>query len=155
MTDQPAFVTQEGYEKLKKELDYLRYTKRREVAARLHEALPEGPILENAELEDARNQQAFIEGRILALETMLSNAVIIESDGPHETAGLGSRVTVTEGDGPPETYQIVGSAEANPAEGHISNASPLGQALLGKRVGDEAVIDAPDGALTFHVVAIQ
>ena len=130
-----TFLTPEGHQKLEKELSHLRTVRRQEVAHRLHEALAEGDILENAELEAARNEQAFVEGRILTVESMLRNAVIIEKEGPRETVGLGSYVTVIEGDLSPETYHIVGSAEADPTKGLISNESPLGQALMGRRVG--------------------
>ena len=152
---EPTFLTREGYQKLEQDLHHLRTVRRQEVARRLHQALAEGDILENAELEDARNEQAFVEGRILMLEGMLSNVVIIEEEGPRETVGLGSRVTVVEGDGPPETYHIVGSAEADPAKGLISNVSPLGRALMGRKVGEEAVVSAPDGVLVFEIVGIQ
>lgn len=156
MNDQPTFLTQEGHKKLEQELSHLRTVRRQEVAQRLHEALTEGDILENAELEDARNEQAFLEGRILTLERILRNALIIEEgDGPREMVGLGSRVTITEDDSAPETYHIVGSAEANPAAGLISNESPLGRALMGRKVGETAEVDAPDGVLVVKVVAIQ
>jgi len=157
MDEQPTFLTREGYRKLEQELNYLRTIRRQEVARRLHQALAEGDLLENAELEDARNEQAFVEGRILMLERMLRNAVIIEEgEGPREAAGLGSRVTVVEeGDGPPETYHIVGSAEADPSKGLISNESPLGRALMGRKVGERAVVNAPDGVLVFKIVGIQ
>jgi transcription elongation factor GreA len=152
---QQTFLTSEGYQRLEQELKYLRTTRRQEVALRLHEALEEGDILENAELEDARNEQAFVEGRILTLETMLRYAVIIEAEGPRETVGLGSRVTVVEGAAPPETYHIVGSAEADPIKGLISNESPLGRALMGRKVGELANVNAPDGVLVFEIVSIQ
>lgn len=155
MNKQQTFLTQEGYQRLEQELNYLRTVRRQEVAQRLHEALAEGDILENAELEAARNEQSFVEGRILMLETMLSNAVIIEEGGPHEVVEIGSHVTVVEGDGPPETYHIVGSAEADPARGHISNESPLGQALIGRRVGESATVYAPDGVLVFKIIGIR
>jgi transcription elongation factor GreA len=155
MSNQQTFLTREGQQRLKQELDHLRTVRRQEVAQRLHKALEEGDILENAELEDARNEQAFVEGRILTLESMLRNVVIIEEEGPRETVGVGSRVTVVEGNGPPETYHIVGSAEADPAKGLISNESPLGQALLGRKVGEEAVVNAPGGVLVFRIVGIQ
>jgi transcription elongation factor GreA len=155
MNNQQTFLTREGQQRLKQELDHLRTVRRQEVARRLHKALEEGDILENAELEDARNEQAFVEGRILTLESTLRNAVIIEEEGPRETVGMGSRVTVVEGGGPPETYHIVGSAEADPAKGLISNESPLGQALLGRKVGEQAVVNAPGGVLTFEIVGIQ
>lgn len=154
MDRQQTFLTQSGYDKLEQELNYLRTVRRQEVAQRLHQALEEGELLENAELEDARNEQAFVEGRILTLENMLRNAVLIE-EGPHETVRLGSYVTVVEGNGPPETYQIVGSAEADPAHGLISNESPLGQALLGRKVGDTAEVNAPAGAFVVKITKIR
>jgi transcription elongation factor GreA len=155
MDRQQTFLTSQGYDRLEEELRHLRKEKRQEVARRLHEALTEGDILENAELEDARNQQAFVEGRILTLETILRNAIIIEENGPRDSVGLGSRVTVVEGGEPPETYHIVGSAEADPAQGLISNESPLGQALMGRKVGETATVNAPAGLLVFKVVDIQ
>ena len=155
MNNQQTFLTPEGHQRLEQELNHLRTVRRQEVARRLHQALEEGDILENAELEDARNEQAFVEGRILQVERMLRNAVIIEQAGPRETVGIGSRVTVVEGDGPPETYHIVGSAEADPAQGLISNESPLGRALMGQKVGEKAVVNAPAGVLVFEIVGIQ
>ncbi|MGD8996878.1 MAG: transcription elongation factor GreA [Anaerolineae bacterium] len=151
-----TYLTRQGYEKLEEELNYLRTVRRREIARRLELALEEGPLLENAELEDARNEQAFVEGRILMLERTLADAVIIEEDeGPHEVVEVGSHVTITEGNGSPETYRIVGSAEADPTKGFISNASPLGRALMGCKIGDKVTIDAPDGTLEFKVLGIQ
>jgi transcription elongation factor GreA len=150
-----TFLTPEGYQKLEKELSHLRTVRRQEVAHRLHDALAEGDILENAELEAARNEQAFVEGRILTVENMLRNVVIIEKEGPRETVGLGSYVTVIEGDLSPETYHIVGSAEADPTKGLISNESPLGQALMGRRVGETATVNAPAGVLVFEIVNIH
>lgn len=149
------FITREGYKKLEEKLNYLRTVRRQEVAQRLHRALEEGDILENAELEDARNEQAFLEGRILTLESLLRNASIIEENGPRESVGVGSHVTIAEGDEPPETYHIVGSAEADPTQGLISNESPLGKALMGRKVGETAEVNAPDGVLVFKVVGIE
>lgn len=155
MSEQPTFLTPEGYQKLEQELEYLCKVRRKEIARRLHLALEEGSILENAELEDARNEQSFVEGRILTLGRMLHNAVIIEEKGPRETVGLGSRVTVVEGDGPPETYHIVGSAEADPVKGLISNESPLGRGLMGRKIGEEVAVNAPGGKLEFKIVEIE
>jgi transcription elongation factor GreA len=155
MNDHSEFLTREGYQKLEQELEYLRTTRRQEVARRLNQALEEGDILENAELEDARNEQSFLEGRILTIETIMRNAVIIEENGPREAVGLGSHVTVAESDGPQETYHIVGSAEADPTQGLISNESPLGRALIGRRVGDTTEVNAPDGVLQFTIVGIK
>jgi transcription elongation factor GreA len=158
MDKQQVFLTRAGHQKLEQELDHLRTVRRQEVARRLHQALAEGELLDNAELEDARNEQSFVEGRILTLEGMLRHAVIIEEieeKGPREAVGIGSRVTVVEGDGPPETYHIVGSAEADPTKGLISNESPLGRALMGRKVGEKAMVNAPAGLLVFEIVAIQ
>jgi transcription elongation factor GreA len=156
MKKEQTYLTRQGYEKLEEELDYLRTVRRKEIARRLELALEEGPLLENAELEDARNEQAFVEGRILMLERMLGNAEIIEeNDGPHEEVEVGSHVTVTEGNGSPETYRIVGSAEADPTRGLISNRSPLGRAMMGCKIGDRVTINAPDGTLEFKIVGIK
>jgi transcription elongation factor GreA len=155
MNQQQTFLTLAGYQKLEQELHHLRTIRRQQVARRLHQALTEGDILENAELEDARNEQAFVEGRILMLETTLHNVTIIEEDGPRDTVRLGCHVTVVEGDGSPETYHVVGSAEADPTQGLISNESPLGRALMGRKVGDTAEVNAPDGVLAFKIVGIE
>ncbi len=156
MKEDKTYLTQKGYEKLEEELNYLRTVRRKEIARRLELALEEGPLLENAELEDARNEQAFVEGRILMLERTLGNAVIIkEIEGSHEEVEVGSHITITEGNGSPETYRIVGSAEADPTRGLISNASPLGRAMMGCKIGDSVTIEAPDGALEFKIVGIR
>ncbi len=153
--ERPVYLTREGYAKLEEELNYLRTVRRQEVARRLHEALAEGDILENAELEAARNEQAFVEGRILELEELLRRAEIIEEEASDGIVRVGSWVTIVEGDGPPETYHIVGPAEASPSEGKISYESPLGKALMGHRVGDEVTVNAPGGTLTFRIVEIK
>lgn len=154
MSDQ-TFLTEEGLKKLEQELDHLRTAKRAEIAERLHQAMEDGELIENAEYEAAKNEQAFVEGRILTLEMMLNNAVIIKGDGPQGQVHLGSVVTVREEGGPPERYFIVGAAEADPREGRISNESPLGRSLMGRKVGDEVKVHAPDGVLSFSVVAIE
>jgi transcription elongation factor GreA len=157
MRTQATFLTPEGQQKLEQELEHLRVVRRREVADRLHLALEEGDILENAELEDARNEQSFVEGRILELESMLGSAVTIEDNGPKDVVGLGTHATVVdlEADSVPETYHIVGSAEADPTKGRISNESPLGRALMGRKVGEQAIVEAPDGKLVFRIVEID
>jgi len=155
MAEQPIYVTKEGFKKLEEELEYLRTVKRAEVAQRLHDAMGEGDIDENAEYDDAKNEQSFVEGRILTLEAMIRNAVIIQEGRHHNQVVLGSTVTVVEDGGEPETYHIVGSAEADPRQGRISNESPLGRALLGKRVGDAIMVSAPAGTLTFQIIAIR
>jgi transcription elongation factor GreA len=154
MTDQ-TFLTREGLKKLEEELEHLRTVRRAQVAERLHNAQEDGELIENAEYEDAKNEQAFVEGRILTLEAMLSNAVIIKDNGPEGVVALGSKITVKENGGRPEIYMLVGAAEASPKEGRISNESPLGRALLGRRVGDEVKVNAPAGTLSFRIVAID
>ena len=155
MTEQTTFLTPEGLKKLEEELEYVRTVRRQEVAQRLRAVLEDQDILENAEYEDAKNEQAFVEGRILTLEAILKNYEIIEEGGPTDRVGIGSRVTVVEDEGQPETYHIVGSTEADPQSGRISNESPLGKALLGHRVGDEVLINVPVGILRFQITAIQ
>jgi len=156
MSNRPVYLTPEGREALEQELNFLKTVRRQQVANRLHEALGEGELIENAELEDARREQSFVEGRILALEEQLRKAVIIENSQSDGVVGVGSHVTVQEHDvDSPEEYHVVGSAEADPAHGKISNESPLGKALLGKRVGDKAVVQAPDGDIAFDILAVN
>jgi transcription elongation factor GreA len=157
MAEKKSFLTRDGMQKIETELEYLRTVRRQEVAQRLHEAMEGGDIQENAEYEDAKNERAFVEGRILTLETILKNAEIIERNGPTDHVGLGSYVTVIEVNGAdvPEKYHIVGSAEADPVDGRISNESPLGRVLMGNKVGDVVTVNAPDGFIKFKVVAIE
>lgn len=152
-----TFLTREGYDKLQKELDYLRNQKRQEVADRLHSAIEESNRLsEDPEYEAAKNEQAFVEGRIRDLELILAQARIIEDDAKHLTAvQVGAKVTIQENGGDPEIYTIVGAAEANPRQGLISNESPLGRALLDKKVGDLVTVNAPSGAFKVKITAIE
>lgn len=153
-----TFLTREGLKKLEEELHYLRTTRRAQVAERLHNAQEDGELIENAELEDAKSEQAFLEGKIMSIEGMLSNAVIIQKDGsgPQGVVRLGNMVTIKEvGVSKPESYMLVGAAEANPNEGRISNESPLGRALLGRKIGDDVKVNAPSGTLSFRVVSIE
>jgi len=152
------FLTKEGFQKLQEELEYLRTAKRMAVAARLHEAMEGGELIENAEYEAAKNEQAFVEGRIQELELLLATAKIIEENGKGKKSDIiqvGSKVTIKEGNFEAETFTIVGAAEANPAKGLISNESPLGKALLGRKVGDEVKVNAPAGVLSFKVIKIE
>ena len=155
MAEQVTYLTREGLKKLEEELEFLRTTRRAEVADRLHQAMEDGELIENAEYEAAKNEQAFVEGRILTVETILSEAVIIEEERPTGVVNVGSRVRVQEDGGKPEEYTIVGAAEANPAKGLISNESPLGKALLGRKAGDEVKVNAPAGVLSFRIVRIE
>ena len=155
MTNQETFLTPEGYQKLEEELDLLKNVRRPEVAAAIHEAKMDGDVSENAGYEEAKRQQAFLEGRIITVETMLKNAVLIEANGPSDTVVLGSRVTVVEDGFDPETYTIVGSAEANPGDGRISNESPLGAALIGQKEGDTVTFETPGGQVQMKLISIE
>jgi transcription elongation factor GreA len=151
-----TFLTKEGYQKLADELEFLRTDKRKQVAERLHEAMEGGELIENAEYEDAKNEQAFVEGRIQELEIILASAHIIEDQVKNPTTvEIGDTVVVKEGDNDPEEYTIVGAAEANPRKGKISNESPLGKALLNRTVGDDVTVEAPGGMFNVRVVKIK
>jgi transcription elongation factor GreA len=150
------FLTKEGYNKLQDELEYLRTTKRQEVASRLHEAMEGGELIENAEYEAAKNEQAFVEGRIQELDALLASAKIIEENGKKKSDGvqLGSKVTIKEGNFEAETFTIVGVAEANPREGKISNESPIGKAILGRKVGESVKVETPGGTYTVKILKV-
>ncbi len=151
-----TFLTKEGYQKLADELEYLRTVKRAEVANRLHEAMEGGELIENAEYEAAKNEQAFVEGRIQELEIILAAAHIIdEALSSPDVVQVGDTVTIQEEGGEPEVYTIVGAAEANPREGKISNESPIGKALLNHRVGDVVTVDAPAGSYKVTIKKIE
>jgi transcription elongation factor GreA len=151
-----SYLTREGFDKLEQELEHLRNEKRSEVARRLQEAMEDGELIENAEYEDAKNEQAFVEGRIKDLELLLANAQIIDDeDNQRGTVQVGSKVTIKEGDGAPETYMIVGPAEADPKRARISNESPFGRALLNHKKGDKVKVEAPGGAFTVQIVKIE
>jgi len=150
------YLTPEGLKKLEAELEHLKNTRRAEVAKRLHEAMAEGEVEENPEYEDAKNEQAFVEGRILDIETLLANAVLIENKGPANEVRLGSKVTISEvGSGDKEHYTIVGSAEADPMNGRISNESPIGRALLGHKLNETIQVQTPQGPIKFKITHIS
>jgi len=156
MTDKPVFLTPEGLMKLEDELDYLETEKRVQVAARIQSAKDEGDISENAEYDDAKQEQAFVEGRIMTIRAMLSDVQIIEERGPSEEVHLGSRVTVQEnGASSPDVYFIVGSAEADPTDGRISNESPMGRALIGQRAHSVISYQAPVGEIHLTILSIE
>jgi transcription elongation factor GreA len=155
MSNQETFLTPEGYRKLEQELHYLTTVRRPEIAKAIHEAKLDGDVMENAAYEDAKRLQAFLEGRIMTVEAMLKNAVLIESNGPSDTVILGSRVTVVEDGWEPESYTIVGSAEADPGAGRISNESPLGKALIGHHLGDKVSFDTPSGTAQVEILNIE
>lgn len=155
MSEKPVFVTQEGKLKLQEELEHLVTVRRKEVADKIHSAKEEGDIMENSAYDEAKNEQAFLEGRIRTLEAMLKNAVIIDPEGNGDRIGLGAYVTLRDGQGPSETFRIVGSAEADPQAGLISNESPVGRALLGRRPGERVEVNTPGGVLTFEILDVK
>jgi len=150
------FLTKEGFQKLQDELDCLRTAKRQEVANRLHEAMEGGELIENAEYEAAKNEQAFVEGRIQELDLLLATAKIIEENGKKksDTVILGAKVTIKEGNFEAETFTIVGVAEANPREGKISNESPIGKAILSRKVGDTVKVETPGGTYNVKILKV-
>lgn len=155
----PHLLTPEGLQRLKQELHQLRTEGRQRIAERLESAFADGQddeFVDNAELEAARNEQSFLEGRIMELEEIIGNYQLIEENGPHERVRIGDRVTIIEEDyDEEERYHLVGAAEADPAEGRISNESPLGKELLGSRVGDVVRVNAPNGIINFRITKIE
>lgn len=149
-----SYLTREGFNRLQQELDYLRKVKRIEVADRLRDALEDGELIENAELEAAKNEQSFVEGRIKELEILLSNAHLIEETNQSDTIQVGSKVKLQEAGMEPEEYIIVGAAEADPRFGRISNESPLGKALLNHKPGDKVNVEAPGGAFEIEILSV-
>lgn len=150
-----SFLTRDGYNKLQEELEFLRIEKRQEIANRLHEAMEGGELIENAEYEAAKNEQAFVEGRIKELEMLLASARVVDEASAGDTIQVGSKVTLQEEGLSPEGYTIVGAAEANPAEGRISNESPLGKALLNHKKGEKVQVDAPAGSFTVEIIKVE
>ncbi|MFC1950878.1 transcription elongation factor GreA [Chloroflexota bacterium] len=155
MEEKEVFLTQEGIKKIKDELEHLHLHRRNEVAEKIRLAKEAGSIVNNAEYDDAKNEQAFVEGRILTLENMLKNAKIIDENSHSNKVILGSHVTVKNQDGQKEEYIIVGSAEASPKDGKISNESPIGMALMGKKVGQAAQVKAPAGTSKLTISKIK
>ncbi len=151
-----SFLTREGYQKLQEELDFLRTIKRQEIANRLHEAMEGGELIENAEYEAAKNEQAFTEGRIKDLDVLLATARVIDEETiVADSIQVGSTVTIQEEGGPAEVYSIVGAAESDPSHGKISNESPLGKALINHKAGETITVEAPAGAFTVTVIKVE
>jgi transcription elongation factor GreA len=154
-----TLVTKEGLKKLKEELDQLKNVRRREVAQRLKEAISYGDLSENSEYEEAKNEQAFVEGRIIELERKIKNAKIItEKEGRVKEVNIGSSVTVrglSEGDEEHKLYTIVGATEADPFDHKISNESPMGKALLSRIKGDIIKVQTPSGVLEYEIVKVS
>jgi transcription elongation factor GreA len=154
MIDSATYLTPEGFERLKQELQQLVQVRRKEIAARIQEAKELGDLSENAEYQSAREEQGVNEGRIEELEATLRSAVLIADDQKASVVQIGSTVEI-EMNGKSQKLQIVGSNEADPMNGLISNASPLGQALLGKKAGDECVVLAPKGEMACKILKIS
>jgi len=157
MSDKEVLLTPDGLKKLEEELENLKSVKRREVAERIKIAIGYGDISENSEYEDAKNEQAFIEGRIITLEKMLRNARLINNDDiDTNTVGIGTTVVVEDMQyGEVMEYTIVGSAESDPLQNKISNESPLGKHVIGRQKGDIVDVPTPDGIIKYKVLDIK
>ncbi len=155
MSEQP-YLTAEGAARLKIELEHLKGPARDEMSKRLRAAIQMGDLSENADYHKAKEDQAFLEGRIRELEYLLKNAIIVEEKrGKPETVDIGVQVTIQEGDDPPEVYYLVGAKEADPRNGRISNESPIGRALMGHRVGEIVTAETPAGLITLKILKIE
>jgi len=156
MQNDVVYVTEEGLQKIKEELAYLQTEKREEISVKLEAAIKQGDLKENADYHSAKEEQGFVEGRIKDLEDALRRAEIIEDNVPADTVSVGNTVTVVEaGFDEEETYYIVGPHEADPANGRISNESPIGQALLGAKKGQTITAQTPGGAIRFTIQSIK
>jgi len=155
--EQPVYLTEDGLQKVKEELEYLTTTRRPEVAKMISEAIKEGDLSENAGYDEAKTAQGFLEGRIRDLETILKRVQIIkEGEAARNVVSMGRTVIVREdGTDFDETYTIVGSLEADPLNGRISNESPIGKALMGRKVGAKVVANTPGGEITFKIMRIE
>jgi transcription elongation factor GreA len=150
------YLTAEGKNRLKAELEELKGPARNELAKRLRAAIQMGDLSENADYHKAKEDQAFLEGRIQEMEYLLKNATIIEdTDRPKGQVAVGATVTVQEEDFEPETYYLVGAKEADPRNGRISNESPIGRALIGNKVGDVVSVQTPGGELRLKILKIE
>lgn len=153
---QPTYLSKEGLEKLRSELEHLRTVRRHDVAEQIQQSRERGGTVSNAEYEEAKNELAFTEGRILTLDNLINNALIIEENqGARETVVVGATVTVQNHEGLVYQYTITGSAEADPSQGRISNVSPIGKSLLGKRVGEVTEVSIPSGKIKLEILAIE
>lgn len=155
MADKPVYLTLEGKKKLEEELKQLVTVSRKKVAADIQSAKEEGDISENSAYDEAKLAQAFLEGRIQTIEAQLREAVLIERNGKSDRVSVGSKVTVVEEGFDAETYHIVGSTEADPLNGKISNESPIGKALLGAKKGENVKAETPNGQIFFKVMKIE
>ena len=155
MQEKVVYLTPEGKERFAAELRELQTVRRHEVEERIRRAKEFSDTVDNAEYDEAKTEQAFVEGRIQDLERMLSSARMIDEPTQADYVRMGSHVTVIDGDGEEQTFYVVGSQEADPRKGQISNESPIGRALIGKRAGDEVTVVAPAGAFTLKILAIS
>ena len=155
-TNRQFMLTEEGLKQREEELEYLKSVKRKDVADKIKVALSFGDLSENSEYDEAKNEQAQVESRILELETMLKNAVVIdESDLSTDVVKIGGKVKLVDLDsGEEEEYQIVGSTEANPFKGSISDECPIGRAVVGRKLGETIEIEAPGGVIRYQIVEI-
>lgn len=150
------YLTNDGLQRLQAELNYLKTTARDQLARRLRTAIQQGDLSENADYIAAKEEQGFLEGRIMELEQIIRNVVIIdESQRNRDVVDIGASVTIQEGNFPVETYQLVGPQEADPANGRISHESPIGKAMIGKRSGDEFLVSTPNGTVHFKIIKIE
>jgi len=152
---EPTYLTPEGEEKLKKELEELKGPRREELSRRLRSAIQMGDLSENADYHKAKEDQGFLEGRIQEIEYLLRNAVIIAPNASRDSVGIGNHVTIQEQGQPEETYHVVGAKEADPRNGRISNESPIGRALMDHKVGDTVDVETPGGKIKFKIVKIE
>jgi len=156
MDEKETILTPEGLRKLEEELDFLKSVKRKEVAERIKQAKEFGDLAENSEYEDAKNEQAFTEGRILTLEAMLRNARVIDNhEVRSDVVSIGSTLKLVDEEGEELTFTIVGSPEADPAHDKISNESPVGRAVLGRRKGETVTVQAPAGTIKYTIKGIK
>jgi transcription elongation factor GreA len=155
MQEKVVYLTPEGKERFAAELRELQTVRRHEVEERIRRAKEFSDTVDNAEYDEAKTEQAFVEGRIQDLERMLSSARMIEEPARADYVRMGSHVRIIDGDGEEQTYYVVGSQEADPRRGQISNESPIGRALIGKRAGEEVTVVAPGGSFDIKVLAIS
>ena len=157
MSEQQVMLTEDGFEKLENELEYLETEKRREVAKRIKVAREFGDISENSEYDDAKNEQAFVEGRIQEIKNMLSNAHVVKDEEiTDKKVNLGTTVMLHDLDSEEKiSYTLVGSAEADPLNYKISNESPIGKAILGHVIGDEVTVETPAGEVDYEIISIK
>ena len=154
---QPIYLTKEGLDKLRAELEHLRTVRRHEVAESIQQSRERGGTVSNAEYEEARNELAFTEGRIQTLDNMVNNAIIIDENhaASADAVEVGATVTVQNQEGKSYQYTITGSAEADPSQGKISNVSPIGRSLLGKKVGEVTEVSVPSGKIKLEIISID